>query len=533
MLYNSKILLFVLCLFVVTPNKLVASPELNSNSNLFLIQIDSLIKQKNISNDMTKLELLVLYNDALFEKHPDSVSIFKNLAIINADLNQPKDALVFTKKYINNTLDFSILNDGAYNVISDSEEYETLSEDYRLQLDWLTFLFLYVALIGFFFTIILSFSKKSNRQAKLFIGGFVGVHSLFILEFVLYISNFQYKVPHTYLMASAAALLYGPLLYLYFKSVISDFKFRTKDLLHFLPSLILILFLFPMYSLSGDEKVKIMLDINVVYNSNRYVIFISKVLSLTIYAILIGRDQYLYERKENHSKHNKVQTINKWKKTIYKIHIVYLISYIIYGLPVSGLLASFPYFINYIQVSIMSIMVIYLSYMAYVQPEIFKQEWTNLSEASRLSMEKYQKSGLTNALSKELKENLIKLFVEDKVYKENNINLEILSERLNTTRHNTSQIINEHFNMNFFELINKFRIKETINILKNDTYGNLNIIDIAYEVGYNNKVTFNKAFKKETSLTPSEFINSQFKKNVFVLGISLDGLRSQSKQNKC
>ncbi|WP_291869465.1 AraC family transcriptional regulator [Maribacter sp.] len=34
---------------------------------------------------------------------------------------------------------------------------------------------------------------------------------------------------------------------------------------------------------------------------------------------------------------------------------------------------------------------------------------------------------------------------------------------------------------------------------------NMNIIDIAYEVGYNNKVTFNKAFKKDTLLTPSQY----------------------------
>ncbi|MEM7714576.1 MAG: helix-turn-helix domain-containing protein [Cyanobacteria bacterium P01_A01_bin.68] len=42
-------------------------------------------------------------------------------------------------------------------------------------------------------------------------------------------------------------------------------------------------------------------------------------------------------------------------------------------------------------------------------------------------------------------------------------------------------------------------------MLDNDRLKNLNIIDIAYEVGYNNKVTFNKAFKKDTQLTPTEY----------------------------
>jgi len=42
----------------------------------------------------------------------------------------------------------------------------------------------------------------------------------------------------------------------------------------------------------------------------------------------------------------------------------------------------------------------------------------------------------------------------------------------------------------------KFRIEEAMNLLLEDKNGNLNIIDIAHEVGYNHKVTFNKAFKK-------------------------------------
>ena len=95
---------------------------------------------------------------------------------------------------------------------------------------------------------------------------------------------------------------------------------------------------------------------------------------------------------------------------------------------------------------------------------------------------------------------------EEKLYKLNDINLEYLSEKLGTTRHNTSQVINEHFGVNFFELVNRFRINEAKNILENDLNGNLKIIDVAYEVGYNNKVTFNKAFKKETSFTPTDYL---------------------------
>ena len=96
----------------------------------------------------------------------------------------------------------------------------------------------------------------------------------------------------------------------------------------------------------------------------------------------------------------------------------------------------------------------------------------------------------------------------EKVYRKSTINLDYLAEKLDTTRHNASQVINENFNVSFFELINRYRIEETIEILKNDTEKSMNIIEVAYEVGFNNKVSFNKSFKKHLSQTPSEYIQT-------------------------
>lgn len=479
-------------------------------SALPLIQIDSLIQEKNINYDMNQLDLLVLYHDAIKEKHPDSISIFKKVAILNAELEQPEDAYYFTKKYINNTLDFSILNQGAYESIKETEEYKNLKDEYLININLLAFLYFYTALIGFFFTITINFTKKANKYAKMFVAVFVGVHSLFILEFVLYMTNYQYQYPHTYRMSAAAALLFGPLLYFYFKSVTQEYKFKAIHLLHFLPTIALLVFLFPMYYSSGTEKVKMMLEIHVDNKTYDSVIFISKVLSLITYTFFIGK--LLFNQKRENISNNIQQQEVRWKKNIYRIHVAYVASYLLYGISVFGVLGSISGLICHVQMAAMSAIVIYIAYMAYVQSGIFSSEYIPLSK--RLFSEKYQKSGLTDSLSNELKENLIMLLIESKIYKENNINLETLAEKLNTTRHNASQIINEHFEMNFFELINKFRIKEAIKMLQEDVHGSLNIIDVAYEVGYNNKVTFNKAFKKETSLTPSEFISSKDKSEI-------------------
>jgi len=240
-----------------------------------------------------------------------------------------------------------------------------------------------------------------------------------------------------------------------------------------------------------------------------------KILSLSAYGFLIGRLHFKKTIDEIKSGQNNV---GYWKRNIYFIHSAYILSYVIYGLTISGIFGHGSEIIYNMQVVAMSFMVLYVAFMAYVQPEVFSNKISSDSIRQNLFMPKYQNSGLTDTLSEELKDNLVRLFTEDKIYKDSTLNLESLSEKLNTTRHNASQVINEHFGVNFFELINKFRINEVISIFNEDVHGNLHIIDVAYEVGYNNKVTFNKAFKKETSLTPSQFIELNRKQNPVNLG---------------
>ncbi|GGD20794.1 helix-turn-helix domain-containing protein [Hyunsoonleella pacifica] len=501
---RPKVLIIVLCVFIF-------GVECYALSNLYpvkSIQIDSLIEEKTIDNSLTRLELLVLYQDGLKEKPNDSIEFFRNLALLNAELNQSRDAKIFSEKYISNTLNFDILKNSAYNKIIDSEEYISLKNKYLPNVTTLSFVYFYAALIGFFFAIAINLTKKENRYAKLFIGGFIAIHSLFILEFVLFMCRLLLIYPHAYRISSSVALLFGPLLFFYFKSITQKFKFRIVDLIHLLPTIILLFFLTPIYKKSSSEKIKIMLGLNE-FDGDFYdtFTFFIKIASLVFYALLIWKSQF--SKIEINSVFPHKSSIIRWFKNLYRIHVAYITAYFLYGIFAYIIKSDISIYVYHFQIGAMSVMILYITYIAFVQPTIFSLDLN--SATGMVLTSKYEKSGLTPALSNELKEHLIMLLTKDKVYKKSNINLEILSNKLNTTRHNTSQIVNEHFEMNFFELINKFRVQEAINILEADVHGNLNIIDVAYEVGYNNKVTFNKAFKKVTSLTPTEYIQTKVK----------------------
>lgn len=97
----------------------------------------------------------------------------------------------------------------------------------------------------------------------------------------------------------------------------------------------------------------------------------------------------------------------------------------------------------------------------------------------------------------------------NKYFVNNLASLSGLSKQINETSHHVSQVINEQLNMNFFELLAKYRVEEAKRILLADKNKKITIEELSEMVGYNSKSAFNNAFKKLTLKTPSEFSENQ------------------------
>ncbi len=444
-------------------------------------------------------EAIETYKKVLTGNRSVDSKTLKTVAQSYSALNQADESIAYIEQYLYSNFDTDVFADSWFDNIRQTPQFKTTTEKYTPKFSVWSFMYLYVALIGFYIAFIVQFNPKVDRPAKALIGSFIFIHSFFILHICLNITNYQYKFPHSYLMSTCFSFLYGPLLYFYFKRITQKYRFKKSDLLHLIPTVLFLIYIFPTYALSADEKLTLMLDrvrkgLNPGDSPDVIILVILKLISLVIYGHFI-RKLYLASKnsKEQTNKEHRI-----WQRNIYFIHIAYVFCYAGYGILISNNIISG--FLYHLQLVCMALMVMYIGYCANIQPSVFGGSFT----FNKLFF-KYEKSGLTPSLSIELKDNLLYLFDEKKIYKENDINLEKLAERLNTTRHNASQVINEHFQMNFHELVNKYRISEAKQIFNKDSQRNLNIIDVAYEVGYNNKVTFNKAFKKDTQTTPSKY----------------------------
>lgn len=428
----------------------------------------------------------------------DSVPIYKELAIQHAQNREAEKASSYINKYIKTSYEFNFIHDSEFAAMQHAVPYQKVVKKYCLNFTWYNLFYLFSALIGFFIAIIMNFKRNKNRNAIIFISAFVLVRSFFIIHLFLYDSNLKYRFPHALFMSTVLVFVDGPLLYFYFKSITKKYVFRKRHLLHLIPTIVIIAVLLPLLVLPEEEKLKIMLYTSTInYSSFLPPMVFVKFILLYGYGYFVLK---IYNRDIR--KNPKIsERVQKWQRNLVVLISLYIVSFTVYCLVVIRIIPK-SNFLYHFQIFIMTSMVLYIGFMAYVQPKIITNSYI------KKVYSKYKNSGLTQSLSYELKEQLLYLLNDQKIYKNNDINLDRLSKMLNTTRHNTSQVINEHFQLNFFELINQYRITEASEILRNDIHHNLNIIDVAYEVGFNNKVTFNKSFKKYFGQTPSQYLKT-------------------------
>lgn len=127
------------------------------------------------------------------------------------------------------------------------------------------------------------------------------------------------------------------------------------------------------------------------------------------------------------------------------------------------------------------------------------------------SSKKYKSSTLSPEKKEQYQKKIITALEKEKVYREENITLSKISDLLSIPLHHLSQVINEKLQKNFNELINSYRIEEAKKKLIESDKKENSILEIAYDVGFNSKTVFNRAFKKYTGMTPSQF-RKQFSK---------------------
>jgi AraC-like DNA-binding protein len=116
---------------------------------------------------------------------------------------------------------------------------------------------------------------------------------------------------------------------------------------------------------------------------------------------------------------------------------------------------------------------------------------------------KYEKSSLRMDSAAYYGDKLKRLMEEERYFLDNAVSPRTLAKKINVSGHHLSQILNEQFQKTFYDFINEQRVEFAKGLLLRDK--NTPVLDIAFESGFNNKVTFYNAFKRYVGMTPTEY----------------------------
>ncbi|NER12113.1 helix-turn-helix domain-containing protein [Leptobacterium flavescens] len=134
-------------------------------------------------------------------------------------------------------------------------------------------------------------------------------------------------------------------------------------------------------------------------------------------------------------------------------------------------------------------------------PEVFKIRFPSKNG----DMSKRKNKLDENEISKI--QNLVDVFFkEEKGYRRPELSLAILANEINTTTNKLSWVLNNIYKKTFYELVNEYRVEDFSQRINENAHKEFTLISIAYEVGFNSKSTFYKAFKEVKKITPSEYI---------------------------
>ena len=102
----------------------------------------------------------------------------------------------------------------------------------------------------------------------------------------------------------------------------------------------------------------------------------------------------------------------------------------------------------------------------------------------------------------------------DQLYLDPEITMEQLSIHLSLSERCVSTVINRHFQKNFFEFINYYRVEHAKKIIAAKPGGKLSILDVMADSGFNSKSAFNRYFKKYAEETPTTYRNKVLQEEV-------------------
>lgn len=345
-------------------------------------------------------------------------------------------------------------------------------------------------------------TKRGNRTANRLLAAFAAAIALSIVGVAVNTTRAVLTFPHLMKIQQPIYFLGAPLLFLYVRALISSKpSFERKDLLHFIPFVLCVIYLLPYYFKSGADKLGSGSAYNSAYGVRWYGIRSGAL--LLQFLIYLGLIILMLAHYKRSAKERSPATAKTVLFQIRFLLITFLSVWVIGVLHYTISLISLAYYrtveTDLIIPLCLTGFVYALAYLGLRKPEVLA------ATSEPAPAKKYEKSVLTPERSERYVKKLLHFMETEKPYTDSDLSLQKLAEKLAIPAQHLSRVINERLHQNFVDFINTYRVDEAKRRLGDPSKKHYSVLAIAEEVGFNSKSSFNFVFKKHANMTPSEF----------------------------
>lgn len=355
---------------------------------------------------------------------------------------------------------------------------------------------------------------------------------IFTWGFCVLLFNFQSlkfyaRFPNILGVGTNLTALFFPLMYLYIRYYINDFRANYKNVaLHLIPFLGFFAILAPIYFTPVSEKLRWVTELGLPeWAINRLGVCAWLLIVYGIfYTVLSFREIRRFEVMSGTDLNVDQKKALSWIKQFLSINIF------LWAIGTSGVLlemldASFKIDLFKLYYFGLTVLTLRMSVYGAYNPNFYQLDKTGIkayestliklpgivqNETSSNNYKNYVKGEAKSDASHEENQKDLKTIVDHiehtKPYLNSNMSLQNLADATHLSKHRVSELLNSSLGMSFYEIINEYRVKEVIRLINEGKHQDHKLLHLAELAGFNSKATFNRIFKKTTGKTPSQYI---------------------------
>lgn len=122
---------------------------------------------------------------------------------------------------------------------------------------------------------------------------------------------------------------------------------------------------------------------------------------------------------------------------------------------------------------------------------------------------KYAKVNLPDNMRKEYAKRLEDYMIRQQAFLAEDLTVGQIAEALDIPQHHISMTINIEFGQNFYQYVNRHRVRFAEQLLKDPEERGESVMGVGFRSGFKSKSTFNNAFKTFTGITPTQYRKQQ------------------------